>query len=81
MSIKWQLTKGKFYIENINKTKVIVITHEEKTELEEILNEVMNSRSLCFVEIEVKAESRNNLGRPNIKPSENVRVYMDKIKE
>lgn len=50
-------------------------------ELESILPEFINSEGTNFIEIQVKCETRKDLGRPKEKPQENKNYFMDNLNQ
>ena len=50
---------------------------DKQVELKSRINELFNRKGPNFLEVLVKPGSRENLGRPTIKPKDNKRIFMD----
>ena len=53
---------------------------DKQVELKSRINDLFNRKGPNFLEVLVKPGSRNNLGRPTIKPKDNKRTFMDFVK-
>ena len=56
-----------------------ILRAENEQELADCLKKIRNSRMLTLLEINIAKGSRDNLGRPTIKPIENKNTFMNEL--
>ncbi|MCH8067715.1 MAG: phosphonopyruvate decarboxylase [Candidatus Marinimicrobia bacterium] len=83
-SVGGQETSAKF-IDMVNLVKSngyrSVFSVEDGSRLKSQLEDFLKSNGPCFLEIRVRPGSRNDLGRPTVKPVDNKIAFMDFLKE